>query len=238
MILIAFKICVLLLIQFGSVKVQNDGLLKLKSAIVDFLSLKFSDRKVDYVVDFKGQIDEKMFKEGCDIQVVKESGSDYRGYQTFKVIISYGNSVAETFVQALVRTFENVLVAKVDLKRGEVIESGEKFFEMFSFEKIETTFLKDDFVCDVGLVYGKKLKKAVRKGEVIYESYFEDLPVIKVGELVKVIARAGNVKVEISGIAKENGILNERIRVLNPASGKMFYGRVIGDGVVEVEVKN
>jgi len=32
--------------------------------------------------------------------------------------------------------------------------------------------------------------------------------------------------------------LNERVRVVNPESGKLFYGKVIGEGIVEVEIEN
>ncbi|MFN3135399.1 MAG: flagellar basal body P-ring formation chaperone FlgA [Candidatus Kryptonium sp.] len=210
---------------------------KLKSEIVSYLSRKFPDKKVDYLIELKGMAWNFQNFENCDVKVVK-GGSNYRGYQTFKIQICSDDSVKEIFISALVRTFENVLVARKKLKRGVVIDSKDKIFDLFLFEKVETTFLRDDYVCDVSKILGKEIKKPVREGEIIFENYFEDLPLVKAGERVRVIARAGNIKIETIGIAKRDGRLNEKVRILNPNSGKLFYGKVIGEGVVEVEIEN
>ncbi|CUS76566.1 flagella basal body P-ring formation protein FlgA [Candidatus Kryptonium thompsonii] len=210
---------------------------KLKSEIVNYLRGKFPDKKVNYLIELKGVGWNIQNLENCDVKVVK-GGSNYRGYQTFKVQICSDDSVREIFISALVRTFEDVLVARGKLKRGIVIDSKDKIFDLFLLERVETTFLRDGYVCDVSKVLGKEIKKPVREGEIIFESYFEDLPLVKAGERVRVVAKAGNVKIETIGIAKRDGRLNERVRVVNPESGKLFYGKVIGEGIVEVEIEN
>jgi flagella basal body P-ring formation protein FlgA len=170
--------------------------------------------------------------------VIQKSSSGYKGYQTFKIKVCSNGNCKEMLVQAFVRTFENVLLARKDLKRGEVMGSTEKIFDSFLIEKIETTFLRDDFVSDARAILGKRVRKLIKKGEVIFESYFEDLPLVKAGEKVRVIAKVGNVKVETFGIAKADGKLNDFIRILNPASGKLFDARIVNRGVVEVEIEN
>ncbi len=238
----ATKICFLIFLQLGVVQLGNgkdiSGSEKLKSALVNFLNEKFADRKVEYIVDLKTKIDEN-FVQNCDeINVIQKSGSGYKGYQTFKVKVCSNGDCKEMLVQAFIRTFENVLLARRDLKRGEVMESSEKIFDSFLIEKIETTFLKDDFVSEARVILGKKVRKLIKKGEIIFESYFEELPLVKAGEKVKVIARTGNVKVETFGIAKADGKLNDFIRILNPTSGKLFDAKVVNRGVVEVEIEN
>lgn len=238
----AIKICFLIFSQFGIAQVENGKDIsvveKLKSALVDFLSERFADKKVEYIVDLKTRVDENLIRSCDEINVIQKSGSGYRGYQTFKIKVCSNGDCKEMFVQAFVRTFENVLLARKDLKRGEVMESNEKIFDSFSIEKIETTFLRDDFVSDARAILGKKVRKLIKKGEIIFESYFEDLPLVKAGERVRVIAKIGNVKVETFGIAKGDGKLNDFIRVLNPASGKLIDARVVDKGVVEVEIEN
>lgn len=236
---LAIEICILILMLFGPGQNRDGnaiGVEKLKNLIVNFLSEKFTDERVNYLVDLKSRID--MNLDGCEVRVIQKSGQGYRGYQTFKVRICSGDSAREIFVQALVRTFEDVLIAKRDLKRDEVVDSDGKIFDMFSVERVETTFLRDGFIRNAGAVSGKKIKKFIRKGEIIFDDYLEDLPMVRSGQKVRVIARAGNVKVEISGIAKGDGRLNDLIRVLNPGSGRVFYGKVVGEGIVEVEIEN
>lgn len=238
--LVVIKTCFLIFLQFGIARVENDNLRieKLRRAIVNFLNNKFGDRKVEYVIDLKTNVDERLIQSGDEIYVVQKSGSGYKGYQTFKIKVCSNGKCKEILIQALVRTFENILFAKKDLKRGELMESNEKIFDSFSVGKVETTFLKDDLVLDAKAILGKRIKKFIRRDEIIFGSYFEDLPLIKAGEKVRVIAEIGNVKIETSGIAKANGKLNDFVRVLNPESGKLFYAKVIGRGVVKVEIEN
>ncbi len=233
------KICVALVLIFFSMANASSGVEeKLRFEIVKFLKGKFSDRKIDFVVNLKGKFEQSLLSENCDVSIVRKFGSGFKGYQSFAFKICSGDSVREIMVQAFVRTFENVLVAKKDLKRGKVFDSEAELFEFVGFEKIETTFLRDDYIVDVGSVLGKRLKMPVRKGEVIFESYFEDLPMVKAGEKVKLIASVGSVKIETIGIAKKDGRLNDLVRVLNPESGKLLLGKVIGRGVVAVEIEN
>lgn len=226
---------IFLLVLFQSFFIESED--KLKSEIVNYLRGEFPDKKVDYLIELKGVSRGIQNFENCDVKIVK-GGSNYRGYQTFKAQICCGDSIREVFISALVRTFENVLVARKSLKRGIVIDSKDKIFDLFLFKKVETTFLRDNYVCDVSKVLGKEIKKPLKDGEIIFESYLDDLPLVKAGEKVRVVVRAGNVKIETVGVAKRDGKLNERVRILNPESGKLFYGRVIGEGVVAVEIEN
>jgi len=229
------EICFMILLQFFSAGFAE----KIKNEIVNYLNQKFPERRVDYLIELKNRLENVGGFESCDVKVkVLGSGVNFRGYQTFKVLVSCEDSVREFFVSALVRTFENVVIAKKDLKRGEMVNSEEKVFDLFSLEKIETTFLRNDYVCDISKILGKKLKKVVRKGEIMFESYFDEPSLVKAGESVQVIMRVGNVRVETVGIAKNEGKLNEMVRILNPKSGKLFYGKVIGEKIVIVEIEN
>ncbi|CUT00380.1 flagellar basal body P-ring formation chaperone FlgA [Candidatus Chrysopegis kryptomonas] len=235
--LLAMKICVALIL-FQMLNAGSDVEERSKSEIVKFLSGKFPERKIDFVINLKKKFDANLFNESCEIKIVKQMSSGFKGYQSFEFKVCSGDSVKEIIVQAFVRAFENVLIAKKDLKRGEVFDSEGKLFEFIGFEKIETTFLRDDYAVGVNSVLGKRLKMPVRKGDVVFMSYFEDLPMVKAGEKVKLIATVGTVKIETTGIAKKDGKLNDVVRVLNPESGKLLYGKVIGKGIVAVEIEN
>jgi len=206
----------------------------LKSEIVKFLNQRFAYDKIEFVVEIKSDVRRFLKCDSCRFEIVQKNIIKPRLYQTFKVRSHTKDSLCEDFtVQTFIRTFEDVLIAKRDLKRGEIVDEN-----MFTVERVETTFLRGDLIKDKRDVLGKRLKKFLREGEIAFESYFEDLPIVVSGEKVKILAIVGNVKVETEGIAKGSGRLNDNVRVLNISSGKLIFGRVIGRGVVAVEIEN
>lgn len=58
---------------------------------------------------------------------------------------------------------------------------------------------------------------------------------VRAGARVVLVARVGAVRVITYGIARQSGAMGERVAVENLRSGKRVWGRVSGEGVVEVE---
>ena len=59
-------------------------------------------------------------------------------------------------------------------------------------------------------------------------------PVVKSGDVVRAHVRVGVVELTGSGVAAENGLKDEVIRVINQESHHAFRARVVGSGEVEV----
>lgn len=59
-------------------------------------------------------------------------------------------------------------------------------------------------------------------------------PPVRSGQSVKVQVRLGHVRVSAEGVAAQDGALGEEIRIVNPSSGKVLRGRVVGPREVEV----
>jgi flagella basal body P-ring formation protein FlgA len=59
-------------------------------------------------------------------------------------------------------------------------------------------------------------------------------PTIKAGEIVRAHVHVGDVELVGSGVAAENGMKNEVIRVVNPESRHIFRARILESGEVEV----
>ncbi len=68
----------------------------------------------------------------------------------------------------------------------------------------------------------------VTRGDIVPE------PVVKSGDVVRAHVRVGGVELMGSGIAAENGLKDEVIRVMNQESHHAFRARVVGSGEVEV----
>jgi flagella basal body P-ring formation protein FlgA len=68
----------------------------------------------------------------------------------------------------------------------------------------------------------------VTRGDIVPE------PVVKSGDVVRAHVRVGGVELVGSGVAAENGLKDEVIRVINQESHHAFRARVVGSGEVEV----
>lgn len=83
-------------------------------------------------------------------------------------------------------------------------------------------------------VIGKRIKRSIKAGNIVSLSYVEFPPVVRKGELVRMIVDSGGLFLTATGIARNDGILNQTIRVQNLNSHKIIYCRVTAPGVVEV----
>jgi flagella basal body P-ring formation protein FlgA len=62
----------------------------------------------------------------------------------------------------------------------------------------------------------------------------ENLPVVKRGQQVKIAIKAGALLLTATGLAYNDGKLDQMIKVQNISSSKIILGRVAGPGLVEV----
>jgi flagella basal body P-ring formation protein FlgA len=81
---------------------------------------------------------------------------------------------------------------------------------------------------------GKEVKMSLKPGRVLLKSQIAEPPLIRRGQLVVIVARGKNFVVKAKGIALQNGLLNQRIKVKNISSKKIIWGRVISPEEVEV----
>jgi flagella basal body P-ring formation protein FlgA len=55
------------------------------------------------------------------------------------------------------------------------------------------------------------------------------------GDVVRMVAESDVLRVAAKGMAKENGAVGERIRVMNLRSRKIIYAQVMDEQTVQVE---
>jgi flagella basal body P-ring formation protein FlgA len=85
-------------------------------------------------------------------------------------------------------------------------------------------------------VLGKKLTRSLRAGAVLDMSSIEFPPVIRKGQLVKILFNNNGLQLSAKGIASMNGKQDQIIRVINTGSQKTIYGKVLSPGIVEVQI--
>lgn len=72
------------------------------------------------------------------------------------------------------------------------------------------------------------------EGALVTRSDIVAEPVVRAGDVVRARVHVGDVEVVGSGVAAENGLKDEVIRVINQESRHAFRARVLGSGEVEV----
>ncbi len=114
-----------------------------------------------------------------------------------------------------------VVKAIRDIKRGEKItEEDIKTVEMFN--------VRDSYIRDVKQVVGKIAKVNIKEGSILKKNQVIPDYAVKKKDKVKVIYDKGFIRVELLGVALENGEVGETIRVKNLSSGKEIKCKVTG----------
>jgi len=137
--------------------------------------------------------------------------------------------VARHIVSPYVRVLQTAIVPVRDLRRGEMLGSGD-----VRVAKVDAARTRGDLVRTIDFVFGKRLKSSVREGQPLRESQVEVVPVVDRGDRVMLILESGGLQIQAVGRAQEAGAIGQWIRVLNVDSRREVSGRVDPDGKVHV----
>ncbi len=91
-------------------------------------------------------------------------------------------------------------------------------------------------ITDPTAVVGKRLRKAMPAGAVLGQDDVDGEAALKRGDPVTLVSRAGGMEVRMGGRVLGAGRVGSTVSVENTASRRIIRGRVIGPGVVEVNL--
>jgi flagella basal body P-ring formation protein FlgA len=133
-----------------------------------------------------------------------------------------------------VKVYQAAAVARRRIEGGETLGDENVRFERHASDAPGSCLTPKD----VGA--GRKAKRAIAAGQMVppaaVESVAANNPVlVKQRDLVKLVARVGNLRVTALAEAEQDGRAGDLVRVRNVDSKKEVVGRVIGRGLVEVE---
>lgn len=123
--------------------------------------------------------------------------------------------------------WKTVPVAGRPLNRGEALDDSN-----VAYQRKNMANLRND------LWDGKsgfwRLKTALGKDEVIYQSSVESLPLVGKGDVVRLVYRGTNIRLEVPAEAMSDGGYNESIPVRNMQTQVQVYARVLDAKTVQV----
>ncbi len=133
-------------------------------------------------------------------------------------------------VRAELEAIAPVVVAARDLRRGQILTAADLLYADGDLAQLR------DPVLDQRELVGTEMKRSLRQGSPVERSAVEIPPLVRRGELVTITASKGALTVTARGLAKQDGKMGEMIRVVNNSSDKEIFCKVLGPGLVGVEL--
>jgi flagellar basal body P-ring formation protein FlgA len=164
----------------------------------------------------------------CQLILEPKPDCEWRGSQTLDVAVRCGDETIKKFpVTLCFRVFESVCVAEEKIKRGTVLAVSDVRSEIR-----ETTNINEHVFHKTQDVVGKQTEQTLLPGMVLTDRNVNNPPLVRKGQRVRIIVRENSATVEVDGVAKEDGLMGERIRVRSQLNQKLVTGFVCGDGMV------
>lgn len=132
-------------------------------------------------------------------------------------------------VRGRIEVLTDIAVAAETIRKGTVIKA-----EQITMKR-KNIVTADHPVYKPKNVIGMQAARTIGAGKVVEQNHITVPPVIEAGDLVKVIAGKGQLRISTKGVARSPGIIGDTIRVKNMRSNKLIYARVEGPGMVSVE---
>lgn len=132
------------------------------------------------------------------------------------------------YVTATVHVMGEVVVSARSVARGATLTPAD-----LTTRRLDLAALPPGAATSLAQVEGKLLKRPVAPGTVLTSAMFASKPLVRRGETVTLLARAGGLDVRVGAEALASGAAGERIRVRNASSRRVVEAIVIGAGLVE-----
>jgi flagella basal body P-ring formation protein FlgA len=163
-------------------------------------------------------------------QAFAPAGSSGRGALTIGVRCD-APMAWSIYVPVRISETRRVLVLRRALARGEVINA-----DALDTQERDAVTLPYGYITDAAQVLGKTLRRPLAPGSVIAPDAVESARIIKRGQIVTLVSRAGAVEVRAQGTAMGDGGVGDRLTVQNSASRRTVEGVVSAADTVEVHL--
>lgn len=165
-----------------------------------------------------------------DIEVVSSNPSLLKS-SGFSLILRVDGKVEENFsIQGDLQALAEVVVVTDSLSRGTILSPAN------TATAVRDLTEHTQPCTDLRSILGKRVKHSLRAQSVLSVTDVEIPPLVRRGQLVKIVLNRGNMHITATGIARSDGKHGEIIRVQNASSNKLIHCMVAAPGIVEVRI--
>jgi flagella basal body P-ring formation protein FlgA len=166
-----------------------------------------------------------------DLRVSAPKHSDWMGAIPFNVDVYVdGRMEKRLTVSAHIEVWGDVVVSAKPIGRNQPITAAD-----IKIEKVNLSRAPADAVLRSENVIGLRTKRAVAINTILCSDQVVMPPVIRKGDVIQIVAETAALKLTTQGVAKEDGGIGERIRIVNTNSSKVIYARIMDAHTVSVQ---
>lgn len=163
---------------------------------------------------------------------VTTSADKFMPRDLVKVKVLVNGNVQRVFnAPILVKAYQDVLVAGEVIPREKLLTNTNVVIE-----RREVSNIFSNVLTTKELSKGLYTKKYFAKGELLDARYVKAKPDILRNSPVVVFFNTNNLTVSIDGIALSDGVIGDRITVMNKNYNKVYKGEIIGENKVLVRI--
>lgn len=140
-----------------------------------------------------------------------------------------GPKAWKIYVPARLVVYQKVVVAARSLQRGSVLTESD-----ILLAEVDTSSLPYGYLMRPEHAIGHELRRSVHAGKPVTPSVLVSPAIVKRGQQVTLEARSGGMAVRMAGIAREDGIKGQVIKVENRNSKRIVHAIVRSGRTVEV----
>ncbi|NPA52965.1 MAG: flagellar basal body P-ring formation protein FlgA [Aquificae bacterium] len=155
------------------------------------------------------------------IQIRKKT----KNYIYIDYTITYSNKKTKIPISVKYSQTKKIIIAKHQIPKGHKITEED-------LKTVEMSNVRDEFIENIEQAVGKIAKRKIPKDSPIKEYDLKPDFIIKKKDRVKIIYDSGTIRVELTGIALENGEKGKTIKIKNLSSGKKIKCKIIDQKTV------
>lgn len=234
--ILAVFLLIFLIAPFSEVK-ANNGQQSLPSALVFAVAQETIEKSLDrsdgsiYKLESLTRLPDQMLLPmgTMDLEPQLVGSMRYNTPIQVRVAVKINGSLQMHIVTAWrVKKIVNVLVAARDLPSRTIVSAEDFIYEPREIARI------DEVVFDVESIIGLETKRPLSVGSVVSRSMLGKPQVIRSGDNVTILSKAGSVVVQAAGQALQSGSIGDVIRVRNLGSGKTILARIESESTVVI----
>ncbi|OGC22101.1 flagella basal body P-ring formation protein FlgA [candidate division WOR-1 bacterium RIFOXYB2_FULL_42_35] len=191
--------------------------------------------KIEVAYKFTDNIFKQLDAQGYDLGFkITETSREIKplGNVIFPIEVSLKETTQKIFIRARVGVFNNLVVAKNTVKRGESLSS-----ENLAVEERDIATLPQQYYSNINDLKNKEAKITIPSNSTVFDWMVKNVPLVRRGENVTIRVTAPNLLVKSSGVFLEDGYLNEKVRVRKNGSKDILEGILKSTGEVEVRLR-
>ena len=152
------------------------------------------------------------------------------GYQNYLLAAEVaGREVSRTWIKAEVRVFDDVVVASTPVARNDFVNSND-----VKLTRRELAASSRRPFTEIEEVIGKQARRTLEPNEILTTDKLQQPTLVRRNSPVVMVLETGLLRIDVPGVAQENGKAGELIKVKNPTSGKIIQGTVVDERTVKV----